>query len=99
MERKKRGKNRKGCRSYMRYGERNKCMNTLEDQKEKREHGAKAILDNSQEFSKVMKAIGSRSSLNPKQNKCEQYKMNSALHVIELSIIHLYRYSSIFLFT
>ena len=34
MERKKHGKNRKGCRSYMRYGERNKCINTLEDQKE-----------------------------------------------------------------
>lgn len=44
MKRKKHGKNRKECRSYMRYGERNKCINTLEDQKEKREHGAKAIL-------------------------------------------------------
>ena len=37
MKRKKHGKNRKECRSYMRYSERNKCINTLEEQKEKRE--------------------------------------------------------------
>ena len=37
MKRKKHGKNRKECRSYMRHSERNKCINTLEEQKEKRE--------------------------------------------------------------